>query len=221
MILPHRTKVAVGFLIILYNIHLPQQYAYLRKVDVSSLNVVYNIYYQKCLHRQSICSTRVASHLAVNGFQHSANVGKIPKNDKMGVVFHMFIDVSLLFSNCLSFVYTHTYILPLILCFMSIILGLDIPVCGICECLIYFPLVPGLGNTEGSFYWIFATTLTYSPVHCLSQISPPSSSTLLTPLDQSPQQAQRLILKRWSAVMLVHIYWRPISFWFSVYIYKA
>ncbi len=109
------------------------------------------------------------------------------------------------------------------LCFTSIILGFIIPVCDIRECLVCFLLASGLGDTEGSFYVIFATTLTHSPVHFLSQTSPPSSSTTSRPLNSPPRpwQARQLILRRWSAVVLTHARWLPISFWLCVYIYKA
>ena len=68
------------------------------------------------------------------------------------------------------------------LCFTRIIIGFFIPVCDVREYLVCFLLVSGLGDTEGYFYWIFATTLTNSPVYCLSQTSPPSSLTTLTAL---------------------------------------
>ncbi len=68
---------------------------------------------------QSIRSTIIASHLAVHGFIHLTNVEKIPEDDKMGVIFHMFLEIfyinhiHTLFTDCVSFVYsTFIYRLP-------------------------------------------------------------------------------------------------------------
>ena len=64
--------------------------------------------------------------------------------------------------------------------------SVSIPVCDIRECLVCFLLGSGLGDTEGSFHWIFATTLTHTPVHCFSQ----SLSTI--PLHHQARQHRQL-----------------------------
>ncbi len=134
--------------------------------------------------RQSISSTRIASHLAVHGF---VQMLERIKNDKVGVAYHMFIDRSYIhyticLDDCASFVFTTIYKLLWLVVLHKQNSWVFIPVCDVYECLVCFLLVSGLGDTEGSLYWIFTTTLTHSPVHCLSQTSSPSSSTTFTPL---------------------------------------